>query len=122
MATPHASTDPAFVRITLTLDIPVQEILDPDRRFAPDAVIPPRCRPASMRTGCGRCRTPTRNCSVASRSSSPSGTQFTLPISRRSAAGRWLGGLNAWCNHPFAPPGCTGERYAAPGWPHAGPE
>lgn len=41
MATPHASTDPAFVRITLSLDIPVEEILDPDRCFAPDAAIPP---------------------------------------------------------------------------------
>ena len=35
MATPHASTDPAFVRITLTLDIPVGEILDPDSALRP---------------------------------------------------------------------------------------
>ena len=41
MSTPQSSLESEFVRITLTLDIPVGEILDPDRRFAPDAVIPP---------------------------------------------------------------------------------
>ncbi len=41
MATPQSSPESDFVRITLTLDIPVGEILDPDHGFAPDAVIPP---------------------------------------------------------------------------------
>ena len=41
MATLQSSPESDVVRITLTLAIPVEEILDPDRCFAPDAAIPP---------------------------------------------------------------------------------
>ena len=41
MATPDSSPESDVVRITLILDIPLEEVLDPDQRFAPDAVIPP---------------------------------------------------------------------------------
>lgn len=40
MATPQSSMGLALVRITLTLDIPVEEVLDPDPCISPDAAIP----------------------------------------------------------------------------------
>ena len=41
MSTPMQPTGSVVVRITLTMDIPVEEILTPDQCFSPDAVIPP---------------------------------------------------------------------------------
>ena len=40
MATPKASQESDVVRITLTLDIPVEEILSPDPSFSSDSAFP----------------------------------------------------------------------------------
>ena len=41
MFVPDPPSESVVVRITLVMDIPVEEILDPDQRFTSDAVISP---------------------------------------------------------------------------------
>ena len=82
------------VRVILTLDIPVEEILSPDHSFSSDAIIPPEVQARIEQERLQKLPTLMRSCSAASRRFSLPGTQSTSPIFERSAAARWPGRLN----------------------------